>query len=74
MTTEESTVRLKCPACGRQGHAVWREAVLGAPRHIEGLSAGFLSVDAGASEGPRILCQTCRASPDAIAGIETNAP
>ncbi|MGE4064850.1 MAG: hypothetical protein AB7E79_15915 [Rhodospirillaceae bacterium] len=60
MTKLESSVRLVCPDCGRKGTANWVRAASNGPRKLYDFSVGFLSIDAGTKDGPRIVCQKCR--------------
>jgi len=60
----EGIARLICPNCARTGAAGWASDTGGMPRKLLSLSAGFLSIDTGAQDGPRIVCQKCRIRAD----------
>lgn len=64
MASSNRTVRLECQNCGRFGSAEWGPDAAGTPRQLAKLSTGFLSIDTGKSEGPLIVCQTCRTHPE----------
>lgn len=64
MSTSETQLRVFCPECTRRGTVSWTQARAHDPRELQDLSAGFLSIDAGTREGPRIVCQKCRIRAD----------
>lgn len=64
MSAADNFVKLVCPGCSREGNAGWLRGNAGGPRKLNDLSAGFLSIDAGSKDGPRIVCQKCRIRAD----------
>lgn len=60
MGASHRSVKLACPNCAREGHATWEHEGRVNPRRLYDLSAGFLGIDIGAQDGPRIVCQSCR--------------
>jgi hypothetical protein len=63
MAAFEKITKFICPKCGRRGTARW-EKNTSPLRHsahaIHDLAAGFVAVDVGAKDGPRIQCAKCR--------------
>ena len=60
MHSVSNAVTLACPNCARAGTAIWVVSERGSPPLLENLSVGFLSIDVGAKDGPRIVCRDCR--------------
>ena len=60
MSTADRFVRLACPGCRREGTAAWARGNANVSRKLHDLSAGFLSIDSGTKDDPRIVCQKCR--------------
>lgn len=61
---DRRTIIIICPECAWSGSAIRVDGDAGAARDLEDLSAGFLSIDAGSKDGPRIVCQNCRITAD----------
>jgi hypothetical protein len=64
MRIVDGAVRLVCPKCAHVGTANWLPGYAGTRDALSDLSAGFVSIDTGTQDGPRIVCQTCRIRAD----------